>query len=268
MLTQITVPFESRAGLRYRSDTASLLHGVLMEQLPADCAAALHENALRPFSQNVTPLDSGGIWTVSVLTADCADTLIPAVSALRSAEIYQKHDVITFAQPQLQSVSYPDLFRKHYIHSDAPRLIRLRFETPAAFKSSGQYVNLPSAKLLLSGLVKRYDLTCGIHDTIYDTLYAEIEERVSISAFRIRSTVFSLEGVRIPAFLGELTLRVSGNQTFRSYINMLCDYAQYSGIGIKTALGMGRVRCEPVRSQQFMSDQQLSERRDADNGSE
>ena len=246
MLTQISIPFQSQEGYRYISSSASLFHGLLMEQLTAEHAAFLHENALRPFSQNIRPLENGGIWTVSVLTAEDAEQIIPAVLNLKTAEIVQKNDVITFQEPEKQSVSYADMFRKHYIMADAPRLIRLHFETATAFKSNGQYVNMPTAKMILFGLVRRYDMTCNIHDTIYDTLFDEIEQRVTISGFRIRSASFSLEGVRIPAFLGEITLRVSGNSTFRSYINMLCDYAQYSGVGIKTALGMGRVKYEPI----------------------
>ncbi|HAG13340.1 MAG TPA: hypothetical protein DCG49_05700 [Ruminococcus sp.] len=247
MLTQITIPFESKENIRYSCNTASLFHGLLMEQLSADYAEKLHENALRPFSQNILPQDAGGIWTVSILTAEDAEKLVPAVTNLKTAEMLQKNDVLTFGAPEQQSVSYSDLFRRHYIMSDAPRLIRLHFETPTAFKSGGQYANMPSAKLILSGLAKRYDHTCGIHDTIYETLFDEMEQRVTISGFRIRSASFSLEGVRIPAFLGEITLRVSGNPTFRSYINMICDYAQYSGVGIKTALGMGRVKYEPIK---------------------
>ena len=248
MLTQITIPFQSKENIRYTSNTASVFHGLLMEQLTEAYAERMHENGLRPFSQNVLPLESGGIWTVSSLTAEDSEKIIPSVLKLETAEIIQKNDTLTFLEPQKKSISYPDLFRKHYISGDPTRLIRLRFETATAFKSNGQYLNMPSSKLLLTGLVKRYDLTCDIHDTVYDTLFEEIEQRVSISGFRIHSTTFSLEGVRIPAYIGEITLRISGNQTFRSYINMLCDYAQYSGIGIKTALGMGRVRYEPIET--------------------
>lgn len=246
MLIQISIPFHSKEGYRYISSSASLFHGLLMEQLPTEYAELLHENALRPFSQNILPAESGGIWTVSVLTEDDAAQIVPAVLNLKTAELLQKSDMLSFQEPEIHSISYADLFRRHYIMADAPRLIRLHFETPASFKNNGQYVNMPSAKMILSGLVRRYDATCNIHDTIYETLFDEIEQRVTISGFRIRSASFSLEGIRIPAFLGEITLRVSGNSTFRSYINMLCDYAQYSGIGIKTALGMGRVRYEPI----------------------
>ena len=248
MLTQITIPFESREKIRYTSHAASLFHGLLMEQLPAEYADVLHENAQRPFSQSILPQEGGGVWKVSLLTAEDAARIVPALMQLKTAEILQKKDVLTFAEPAQQSISYADLFRRHYIMSDPPGRIRLYFETPAAFKSGGQYLNMPTARLILHGLVRRYDMTCGIHDTVYDTLFDEIEQRVTISGFRIRSASFSLESVRIPAFLGEITLRVSGNQVFRSYINMLCDYAQYAGVGIKTALGMGRVKYEPFET--------------------
>lgn len=101
-------------------------------------------------------------------------------------------------------------------------------------------------------------MTCRVHETQYEQLLETIGEQVEISSYRLHSTLFSLEGVRIPAFMGTVTLRLFGNQTFRSYIHMLCDYANYSGIGIKTALGMGHVR--------YSVPELLAERRDTRHG--
>ena len=246
MLTKITLPFRSGAGLRYGYRTASLFHGLLMELIAPDYAVSLHENALHPFSLHLDQAENGGILTVSALTAEAAEQIMPPLRALKTAYLSQKDDELTFGEPTEQSVSYHELFRRHYIHEDAARLIALDFTAPTAFKSAGQYVNMPTARLILSGLAKRYDATCDIHDTVYDTLFDEIEQRVTVSAFRIRSVSFPMEGVRIPAFMGQITLKIAGNQTFRSYVNMLCEYAQYAGIGIKTGLGMGAVNAEPV----------------------
>lgn len=246
MLYQIQIPFTSREGIRYCSGTASLFHGLLMEQLSPEYAAFLHEDALRPFSQSVTPEEQGGIWTVSVLTKEACEQIIPPLLSLKEAEIQQKEDVLTFGKAEERTVTYPDLFRSHYIQNDPPRLAKLYFDTPTAFKSAGRYVNMPTARLILSGLVKRYDSTCGIHDTIYDTLFEDIEQQVTVAGFRIHSTSFPVEHVKIPAFMGSVTLRIGGNTTFRSYIHMLCDYAQYAGVGIKSALGMGHVRYEKI----------------------
>lgn len=246
MLTKIKLPFRSGAGLRYGYRTASLFHGLLMELIAPDYAEYLHENALHPFSLHVDQTENGGVLSVSALTAEAAGQIMPPLRSLKTAYLSQKDDELTFGAQSEQTVSYHELFRRHYIHEDAARLIVLDFTAPTAFKSAGQYVNMPSARLIVSGLAKRYDATCGIHDTVYDTLFEEIEQRVTVSAFRIRSASFPMEGVRIPAFMGQVTLKVSGNQTFRSYVNMLCEYAQYAGIGIKTGLGMGAVTAEPL----------------------
>ena len=246
MLTKITLPFRSEAGQRYGFRTASLFHGLLMELIAPDYAGYLHENALHPFSLHVDQAENGGVLTVSALTAEAAEQIMPPLRALKRAYLSQKEDTLTFGEPSEQSVTYHELFRRYYIREDAERLISLDFTAPTAFKSAGQYVNLPTARLIVSGLAKRYDATCGIHDTVYETLFDEIEACVTVSAFRIRSTAFPLEGVRIPAFMGQITLKISGNRTFRSYVNMLCEYAQYAGIGIKTGLGMGAVTAAPV----------------------
>ena len=60
MLTKITLPFRSGAGLRYGYRTASLFHGLLMELVSPDYAVFLHENVLHPFSLHVDQAENGG----------------------------------------------------------------------------------------------------------------------------------------------------------------------------------------------------------------
>ena len=64
----------------------------------------------------------------------------------------------------------------------------------------------------------------------------------NISRYELKSTLFSLEGTKIPAFIGKMTLKINGSQTLCSFVNMLFTFAEYSGIGIKTGLGMGAIR--------------------------
>jgi len=73
-----------------------------------------------------------------------------------------------------------------------------------------------------------------------------IERYVMITRYHLRSVNFSLEGVRIPAFVGTITMRVKGPQQLVNLIKMLAVFGQYSAVGIKTALGMGRIQIEGV----------------------
>jgi CRISPR/Cas system endoribonuclease Cas6 (RAMP superfamily) len=58
---------------------------------------------------------------------------------------------------------------------------------------------------------------------------------------------FALEGTRIQAFRGSYTLAFKGNLMSRKIMCMLGEFAQYSGIGIKTALGMGATKTNIIK---------------------
>ena len=53
--------------------------------------------------------------------------------------------------------------------------------------------------------------------------------------------MFHLEGIKIPSFVGNITLKINGTRQFVNLINMLCEFGVYSGVGIKTAIGMGSI---------------------------
>ena len=50
---------------------------------------------------------------------------------------------------------------------------------------------------------------------------------------------FGVEGVKIPAYQGSLSLKLLGPQQVVNLVHMLLRFGMYSGVGIKTAMGMG-----------------------------
>ena len=77
----------------------------------------------------------------------------------------------------------------------------------------------------------------------------------SIQQYQLRSTAFSLEGVKIPAYLGTIALRVRGTNTMADFANLLLQFGEYSGVGIKTSLGMGAYK----RKESFRSNKREGE---------
>ena len=67
-------------------------------------------------------------------------------------------------------------------------------------------------------------------------------ENTQIVRYDLKSVNFSLEGVRIPAFIGKITIKINGTKTMADFANMLLEFGTYAGVGIKTALGMGFIR--------------------------
>ncbi|MBR2283904.1 MAG: CRISPR system precrRNA processing endoribonuclease RAMP protein Cas6 [Ruminococcus sp.] len=246
MICQIRLPFESQKGLRYSVSASSVMHGMLMEKIPTEYASLLHSLPIRPFSQYVwNSPDSGGgnagnsgnVWTVNTLTQEAYENIAVPVLSLREAYIKHKKDLIVFGEPEIRYDSCDELLERNSGGTGAV----LQFLTPCAFKAAGSYVNIPDIRMMFTGLAKRFDSIYGIEDNDYDALSAELLRCVATPDFRIESTVFQTEGVKIPAFTGYISLRTKGSPEFRSYVSMLCSFAEYSGIGIKTALGMGHV---------------------------
>lgn len=101
---------------------------------------------------------------------------------------------------------------------------------------------MPTVRLIFQSLIHKYDtFSSGTMVGSEETL-EHIERYVMITRYHLRSVNFSLEGVRIPAFVGTITMRVKGPQQLVNLIKMLAVFGQYSAVGIKTALGMGRIQ--------------------------
>ena len=70
----------------------------------------------------------------------------------------------------------------------------------------------------------------------------QITEQSEIVNYNLKSVYFPMEGIKIPGFKGKITIKFSGSETMSKYIKMLVRFGEYSGVGIKTAMGMGAIR--------------------------
>ena len=62
--------------------------------------------------------------------------------------------------------------------------------------------------------------------------------------YKLRSTKYQMESIKINSFLGEICLLVKGPLTLVSIANLLFAYSEFAGIGAKTATGMGGIKIE------------------------
>lgn len=68
-----------------------------------------------------------------------------------------------------------------------------------------------------------------------------LNECVRIVNYRLRSTKFYLEGTKIPSFIGTFTIKVNAPLPVLQLVDVLLKSANYTGIGVKTSLGMGKI---------------------------
>lgn len=142
------------------------------------------------------------------------------------------------AAAQLTRMEHPD------------RQVTLDFYTPTTFKSGGMHVPVPLPGLLFGNLVDRWNAFSSI------VLSPEVrrfgEEMVAISRYKLESRSVALkEGAQRVGGVGRVTYRaLGGDRYWLGVMQMLADFAFYSGAGAATTTGLGQVR-RAVRADQI-----------------
>ncbi len=240
----------SKLELKLAGDTeisyqmASTFHGALMELLPGEYAEELHESRLHPYTQHLEKRTDGWYWVVTGLNEQASSTILQD-SLLHAEGIYLKrHNAqLAFEKKNYEELTEKELAREFYDGKNN-RYIAIQFLTPTAFKLNGRYLNYPDFQSLFANLMNKYDSASEQESMRDEETLEQLVQNTILTRYQLRSTLFSLEGVRIPAFMGDMTIRISGTQTMCSFANMLFRFGEYAGVGIKTALGMGAIRLQ------------------------
>ena len=74
-----------------------------------------------------------------------------------------------------------------------------------------------------------------------DTL-RELTEGSRILRYNLRTVPFPMEKIHMIGFVGSIRLRLSGPGTMARFARMLFRFGEFSGVGIKTGMGMGAMR--------------------------
>jgi CRISPR-associated endoribonuclease Cas6 len=120
--------------------------------------------------------------------------------------------------------------------------ISLELATPVAFRTHGMNMPLPLPSLLFGSLLERWNTFSPY--TIPLDLRSIAEGEVAISSFTLESAAAAGKdsSLQIGGY-GRIKYRYLGNdQQVARALHMLADYARYSGVGMKTTMGMGQCR--------------------------
>ncbi len=245
MPSSLTIKMKGNKDKQHGAYLASLLQGVLMERMEPSYAAFLHESRIHPYSQYVECREDDILWHVNALTREAEEYILDPLidDSLEQVVLHTRDETLRIVDRSVTRCTYESLIEAYYL-GECSRYIPLRICTPMAFKQNGRYCIIPSPRLIFQSLMRRFD-ACQEENSIFtEELLREFESLTEISDYRLRSMRFSLEGVRIPSFIGDLKIHVNGPQQMANVAWMLAKFGEYSGIGIKTGMGMGAVRIE------------------------
>src|SRR5262249_7886296 len=138
------------------------------------------------------------------------------------------------------------------LNVDKKPTYRLHFATPTAFRHNGLLVPLPLPELVYGSLIRAWDSFSPLKLPVQ--LQDFLALSVAIARHRIATQIFTLSrNEKHVGFTGSaeyVVLLAKGGlseDVFRQYVQsiaLLTDFAFYTGVGIRTAVGMGQLRAE------------------------
>ncbi len=148
-------------------------------------------------------------------------------------EVCDRQDKIT---------SYEELYTTLVANEPEPvHRFNLKFITPTAFAQQKIHLPLPVPSLMFRNWLERWNEFAPVY-LGGDELIGYLENTVVIKSHQIKTRSFQLSRGYINGFIGNVNLQIPYriDALLVNVANLLIQYSQYSGTGIKTRLGMGQ----------------------------
>jgi CRISPR-associated endoribonuclease Cas6 len=247
MLQKILIKCQLENDQKANYQWGSLFHGLLMESLSAEIVDQFHVSQLRPFSQYVLPDAENRLsWHIGLWNNEFADSIVKAVMPMTEIYLKQKELKLKVVEANKYSLSKQEYFSGFFTAPAPCRRYEIRFLTPCTHKQDGRYALFPSPELIIQSIFMRYNTF--IQDYSLDDAVAmeHLIQNTRIVNYSLSSAVYYLENARIAGYLGRITLSIKGPEQLARLAGAVLTFAEYSGIGIKTALGMGGVSIRQI----------------------
>lgn len=245
-LTMLDLYLQAEKDVKMVQSTGSLLHGFMMSKIDKDYADFLHSQAVRPYTQYIyydRSLEKV-VWRINALSEEARrEILLPLQELEGSFLLEQKNMYLNILGKREHGVSsYEELVKKYFIGNRECRYIKFSFMTSTSFKSNGEYMIFPKQQLIFSSLLKRWN-SFSLREKLEERQLADdLAAGTYVADYKMQLNKFALEGIFIPAFRGDYKLGLKNKIMLNKICCLLAEYAEYAGIGIKTALGMGAVK--------------------------
>lgn len=259
ILGKLRIGLQAGNGLRLKGLGGEALHGLffrLLRQTSPELASEIHrQEDQRPFSLTppLTDCELRGGYVIAspgtTLSFDLAflseELFAVCVSAFLSI-LQDGRTVILSRQPVVvQSVDLREgafsSFERIISEASLSSRIVMQFVTPTSFRKNEMQVTFPQPELVFSSLLRRWNAFSQFELPVeHLSDFASIK----VSSYDLHTELVEFSKYKIIGFKGkvEYELPRDGSTVFVRTVNALAQFAIYSGVGAKTAMGMGQVQ--------------------------
>ena len=239
MLAKLCIELDTES---WNYQKSSRLQGFMMEHLRSEYVEALHKQEMHPYSQALLRENGRVIWQICTMSEEACDEIIkPLEASVEAATLHNEKESVPVKGKAREETDFSELLGEFY-QGASQKNITVDFLTPTAFKQKGRYIIMPDVRLICQSLMLRQASLASSFDMMDGDALQEIAENCLVTRHRIHSTVFPAEKTNIPGFVGSVTFRCFGSETMARYLRLLLRFGEFSGVGIKTGMGMGAMR--------------------------
>lgn len=214
-------------------EAAYAFYSAMLAQAPEASAKRIHEAQIPMVGQYT----HGKCWVVSLLGREAVEAFAPVLETMASVTLYRTGQTVSLLERSVRQVDTVE----ELLAVSTPKNLRLRFLTPTAFKSGGHYQLLPTQRLLLQSLIQKWNGCFGAECPIEIEDYAldGLAQELVYGGISLNSRPFPLKHTTIPGITGTIDAELFLRGEARQIVNGLLQFGTFSGVGIKTTLGMG-----------------------------
>lgn len=139
------------------------------------------------------------------------------------------------------TLSRTAILHHHLSHQAPADRLTLTLRAPLAFKRAGHYDPLPQPELMAQSLINRWAPLLPELAADPARLRAHAATSLLPARMSLRTTAVPIKGSHIPGSLGDMTLILKARPPLRRLWGLFFALGEWSGIGVKTALGMGGI---------------------------
>jgi CRISPR-associated endoribonuclease Cas6 len=138
--------------------------------------------------------------------------------------------------------SYEELYTTLVANEPEPiKRFDLLFITPTTFAQGGTNLPIPIPSLMFRSWLERWNYFAPVY-LGSDELIAYLSNAILLKNHKIQTRSWQLNKGYVNGFVGNVTLQVfnRADPLLANVANLLVQYAQFAGTGMKTRLGMGQ----------------------------
>ena len=124
---------------------------------------------------------------------------------------------------------------------ESVRKYEIKFTTPTSFAQQGTNLPLPVPNLMFRSWLERWNNFAPVY-LGGDELIAYLSNAILLKHHKIFTRSFQLQKGYVNGFIGDVTLQIfnRADSLIANVADLLVQYAEFAGTGMKTRLGMGQ----------------------------